>query len=294
MIANLRACVETYLTGRSEVQGALRTAMPGLVLTRTETPVLPTYLIYKPVLAVILQGAKQVTVGDSMFRYVAGQGLVVGVDVPAFGSVTRASCAEPYLGMTLELDFTAMREMAERAATAPATMGVDGVFVYDCSAPVIDCLARLVRLLATPEAISSVQPLIVRELCYWMLAGPQGRDVRGLVMSKIAAPRLFDAVHTLRENYQRPMRIDDLATAAAMSPSSFYQRFKALTALTPLQYQKQMRLAEARHLLIDDEPNVATVAYQVGYESVSQFHREYKRAFGRSPRDDAKPKMVAS
>lgn len=290
MIADLKRSVETYLKGRSEREGAFQTAAPGLVLTRTETPVLPTYLLYKPVLAVVLQGAKQVAVGDSLFHYAAGQALLVGVDIPAFGSVTAANVVKPYLGMTLELDFTAMREMA-KGSTQPATMGADGVFVYDCSAQVIDCLTRLVQLLETPDAIPSVQPLIVRELCYWMLAGPQGRDVRGLVMSKTAAPRLFEAVHTLRENYQRPVRINDLADAAAMSPSSFYSRFKALTTLTPLQYQKQMRLAEARYLLNDDEPNVAAVAYQVGYESVSQFHREYKRAFGRSPRDDARPKI---
>ncbi|MCX5496665.1 helix-turn-helix domain-containing protein [Kaistia dalseonensis] len=150
----------------------------------------------------------------------------------------------------------------------------------------IGCLIRLLSLAKNPEAIPAIQPLIVRELCYWILSDPQGQDVRRLVLAKGAVARVIEAVHYLREHYQHPLRIDELAATAAMSPASFYHHFKALTSMTPLQYQKQMRLLEARSLLAESSVNIANVAYAVGYGSVSQFHREYKRAFGGSPRSD--------
>lgn len=289
MFTALKRSVEAALRDHPGKDGVARTVLPGLTVIRSENQSLPTQVLYKPVLAIAIQGTKQVSVGERVFRYADGQALVVGIDVPAFASVTRASPAEPYLGLALELDFAPMRDAADTMASPPPAISPGrggGIFVYDCPAEVMDCLTRLLALAKKPEAIAAIQPLILRELCYWMLSAPQAQDVRGLVFAKGAVRRVLEAVHALRQHYQQPIRMETLAAAAAMSPASFYQHFKALTSMTPLQYQKQMRLLEARSLLAEHPGNIAQVAYTVGYGSVSQFHREYKRAFGESPRND--------
>jgi AraC-like DNA-binding protein len=288
VFARLKAEIETALQGHPGEDFTTITLAPGLTIVRTTQSTLPVQVLYKPVLAIAIQGTKHVSVGDSTFRYADGQALIVGFDVPAYAHVSGATPAKPYLGLTLELDFAPMREAAEMlsAPAVSASPGEGGIFVYDCPQQVIECLTRLVTLPKTPEAVSAIQPLIIRELCFWMLSGPQGEDVRRLVLAKGSVRRVIDAVRLLRGHYQQPLRVEDLAAQAAMSPSSFYHHFKALTAMTPLQYQKQMRLLEARSLLAETTDNIAQVAYTVGYGSVSQFHREYKRAFGGSPRND--------
>jgi AraC-like DNA-binding protein len=286
MFERLKAESISALDGHDGEDFTTLTLSPGLTLVRTTQGTLPTQVLYKPVLAIAIQGTKQVSVGDNTFRYSDGQALVVGLDVPAYANVLGATPATPYLGLTLELDFGPMREAAEMLGTAPVpdSPNEGGIFVFDCSQQVIECLTRLVTLPKSPQAIAAIQPLIIRELCFWMLSGPQGEDVRRLVLAKGSVRRVLDAVRLLRERYQQPLRVEDLAAHAAMSPSSFYQHFRALTSMTPLQYQKQMRLLEARSLLAETTDNIAQIAFSVGYGSVSQFHREYKRAFGGSPR----------
>lgn len=288
MFAELKSAVEAALSDRPCEDGVATTVLPGLTVIRSENKSLPTQVLYKPVLAIAIQGNKQVSVGESVFRYADGRALVVGIDVPAFANVTGASPAKPYLGLALELDFSPMRDAAETLAplSPQSSQPKGGIFVYDCPERVMECLIRLLKLASTPQAIPAIQPLIVRELCYWMLSGPQGEEVRRLVLAKGAVRRVLEAVHALRMHYQQPIRIEELAAAAAMSPASFYQHFKALTSMTPLQYQKQMRLLHARSLLGESADNITQVAYTVGYGSVSQFHREYKRAFGDTPRND--------
>jgi AraC-like DNA-binding protein len=255
--------------------------------------VLPSHSIYRPCLCAVVQGAKQVTVGDQTLDYGDGQCLVVSVDLPAFGRVTRASVDIPYLAVALEFDVQMIRAVMEELDTPPsgdsseAGEGVGrGIFVADTTEPLTDCLLRLIRLLDTPQAIPVLHPAIMKEVCFWLLTGPHGSEIRKLALPDSHTRRIANALYSIREQFSRPIRVQELAAAARMSPSSFHQHFKALTSMTPLQYQKQLRLLEARRLMHAQGVSVSSAAYQVGYESASQFSREYSRMFGVSPRRD--------
>lgn len=208
--------------------------------------------------------------------------------MPAVGQVTRASPAEPYLGLVIELDLGVMREVVESLDSAPVALesARHGVFVSDFEGPLADCAARAVRLLETPQAIALLYPAVMREICYWLLTGPHGGEVVKMALGSDRTRRLVGAIHALRDRYADPVRVDELASIAQLSPSAFHRQFKALTAMTPVQYQKQLRLFEARRLLASGETNVENAAFRVGYESASQFSREYSRMFGASPRRD--------
>jgi AraC-like DNA-binding protein len=214
--------------------------------------------------------------------------LVVGVEMPAVGQVTQASPAHPYLGLVIELDLGVMREVIASLDSAPiASESVrHGVFVSDFEGPLADCAARAVRLLETPQAIALLYPAVMREICYWLLTGPHGGEVVKMALGSDRTRRLVGAIHALRDRFADPVRVDELASIARLSPSAFHRQFKALTAMTPVQYQKQLRLFEARRLLASGESNVENAAFRVGYESASQFSREYSRMFGGSPRRD--------
>jgi transcriptional regulator GlxA family with amidase domain len=163
-----------------------------------------------------------------------------------------------------------------------------GIFVTDFRGPLADCALRLVRLLDTPEAIPTLHPLIMREICYWLLTGPHGSDAARMVLANGPSQRIMDAMRILRVRFAEPVRVEELAAVARMSTSAFHRQFKALTSMSPLQYQKQLRLLEARRLMVSRAFNVAAAAFEVGYESSSQFSREYARLFGASPKRDVK------
>jgi transcriptional regulator GlxA family with amidase domain len=202
--------------------------------------------------------------------------------------IFTASPSKPYLGLIIEFDLGVMREVMEGLDTLPKQGGPmgSGVFVIDFNGPLADCALRLVRLLGTPRAIPVLYPSIMREICYWLLTGPHGGEVVKIALANSRAQRVIGAIHALRNRFTEPVRIEELALAAQMSPSTFHRQFKALTSMTPLQYQKQLRLLEARRLMVADASNVETAAFQVGYESPSQFSREYARMFGAPPRRD--------
>ncbi len=264
------------------------TTIKGLTILRSDHEKRPKHLIFKPALCITVQGAKWATFGDQRLDYGAGQALVVSVEMPAFGTVAEASPSEPYLGVILELDFAVMREVMDELETPPeASSKVGrGVFVTDFDGPLEDCALRMVHLLDTPKAIPVLYPAIMREISYWLLTGPHGGDVVKMTLTNSHAQRVISAIHLLRDRFAEPVRIEELALVAQMSPSAFHRQFKAVTSMTPLQYQKQLRLLEARRLMVSDAINVETAAFQVGYESPSQFSREYSRMFARSPRRD--------
>jgi AraC-like DNA-binding protein len=275
-------------TNQQSGKSPFATAIAGLTILRSDHPKPLSHMIIKPALCITLQGAKWTAFGERRFDYEAGQALVVGVEMPAVGQVTQASPDQPYLGLVIELDLGVMREVIESLDSAPIALESvrHGVFVSDFEGPLADCAARAVRLLETPQAIALLYPAVMREICYWLLTGPHGGEVVKMALGSDRTRRLVGAIHALRDRYADPVRVDELASIAQLSPSAFHRQFKALTAMTPVQYQKQLRLFEARRLLASGETNVENAAFQVGYESASQFSREYSRMFGASPRRD--------
>ena len=275
----------TRLTSAHAFESPCPTAIKGLTLLRSDHVKVPAYLIFKPALCVVVQGAKWAIFGEEQLNYRAGQALLVSVELPALGCVAEASPTRPYLGLVLEFDLAIMREVIELLDTPPraAISYSRGVLVSNFDGALAECVSRMVHLLDTPQAIPVLYPSIMREICYWLLTGPHGAEALKIAASNYSH-QLISAIHTLRDRFRESLHIDELASIAKMSPSAFHRGFKSLTSMTPLQYQKQLRLIEARRLMVSEAINVESVAFHVGYESPSQFSREYTRMFGASPR----------
>jgi AraC-like DNA-binding protein len=288
MSSALIEAVKRYTDEQAGKGSPFITAIDGMAILRADHEKPASHLIMKPALCVVVQGTKWTTFGDRRYDYPAGRALVVSVEMPAFSRVVEASPAEPFLAIVIQFDLAVMRDVMERLEAPPEledNLG-RGVFVTDFDGPLADCVLRMVRLLDTPQAIPILAPMIMREICYWLLTGPHGGEVAKVVLANSHAQRVVTAIHTLRDQFAETIRIEDLAAVAQMSPSAFHRQFKALTSMTPLQYQKQLRLLEARHLMVTGDANAEVAAYQVGYESASQFSREYARMFGAPPRRD--------
>jgi AraC-like DNA-binding protein len=264
------------------------TAIDGLAILRSDHPKPPSHMISRPAMCIVAQGAKWATFGGERLEYRAGQALVIGVETPSIGRVVEASPGAPCLVLAFELDLAIMRSVADALDTPPRPSGrpAQGVFVTDFQGPLADCALRLVRLLETPKAIGTLYPGVMREICYWLLTGPHGGDIARLALKSSPPQPLIRAVHDLRRRFNQMVRIDELAAIARLSPSAFHRQFKALTSLTPLQYQKQLRLLEARRLMVSRAFKVEAAGFEVGYESPSQFSREYARMFGAPPKRD--------
>jgi len=245
-------------------------------------------MVFKPALCIVVQGAKWVVFGADRIRYRAGEGPVVCVEMPSFCTVTEASPSKPYLGMVIEFDLGIMREVSEKIQLRPNGKGETGkgVSLTKMTEPLAECLLRMVRLHETPQAIPVLYPAIMQELCYWLLTGPHGLNIMNMTLGRSHARDIVNAIHRLQERYAEPLRISDLAAVARLSESAFHRKFKAITSMTPLQYQKQLRLLEARRKMVSEESNAETAAFEVGYVSPSQFSREYSRMFGVSPKQD--------
>ncbi|PLZ00308.1 AraC family transcriptional regulator [Burkholderia sp. WAC0059] len=277
--------VKRHTDGR---ESPVATAIEGVMLLHADHEKHPSHLIMKPALCVVAQGAKWTIFGNRRYDYRAGQALVVSVEMPAFSRVEQASPAEPYLAVVVEFDPAVMHDVVAclDAPPQPRDPLAHGVFVTDFDGSLADCVLRMVRLLDTPRAIPVLAPMIMREICYWLLTGPHGGEVARVVLANSHTQRVVTAIHALRDQFAETLRVETLAAIAQMSPSAFHRQFKALTSMTPLQYQKQLRLLEARHLMATGEANAEAAAWQVGYESPSQFSREYARMFGAPPRRD--------
>jgi AraC-like DNA-binding protein len=275
-------------TDRQTGDSPFATPIDGLGVMRSDQPKPPSHMISRPALCIVAQGAKWATFGGDRLEYRAGQALVIGVETPSIGRVVEAGPGEPCLVLAFELDLAIMRGVADELDMEPKASGEPGrgVFVTNFQGPLADCALRLARLLDKPEAIRVLYPGIVREICYWLLTGPHGGDVARLALRNSPSERVLRALHSLRSRFRQMVRIDELAAIARMSPSAFHRQFKALTSLTPLQYQKQLRLLEARRLMVTRGLNVEAAAFEVGYESPSQFSREYARMFGAPPKRD--------
>ncbi|MGF2037148.1 MAG: AraC family transcriptional regulator [Nostoc sp. CmiVER01] len=241
--------------------------------------------VYEPVFALVVQGKKEALLGEETYCYGAAQYLVVSVHLPLSAFVTEATPDKPYLGFKLNLDPVQLCDII--AQTTPGTSrkenSVRGLFVSNTDAPLLDCAMRLTQLLDTPQHIPILAPLIIREIYYRLLIGEQGEAVRQIATSGSNMQRIAEVIKLIKADFTKPMRVEELAGQASMSPSSFHHHFKLVTSMSPLQYQKQLRLLEARRLMLAENFDAANAAYQVGYESQSQFSREYSRMFGAPP-----------
>ncbi|NUB45482.1 AraC family transcriptional regulator [Fertoebacter nigrum] len=288
MESGLIGAIADYITAHGGPDAVSPTPVPGIVLICSTETRMPFRKIYKPSLCIVVQGAKRIELTDQIIDYAAGMALAVSIEMPGIGSITGATRAAPFMGMVMEFDNDILRNVLSRLEEppCPAHDGL-GAFVEHLSAQQQDCLMRLVRLFSTPDAVPVLYPAILQELYFWLLTGPNGGAIARIIQPDSHTRRIADAIYLLRKEYHRPIRVEEMADAARMSPSSFHQHFKALTAMTPLQYQKQLRLIEARRLMVTQASTVTRAAFDVGYESASQFSRDYTRLFGTAPKRDA-------
>ena len=275
------------LMRRIPVSGTYETAIAPLHIIRCDAPSEPVHGVHRPALCLIVQGRKEVRLWDEQYLYDPLNYLVVSVTLPVSGHVIEASPEQPYLCIRLDLD---PAEITKLIAEAPPAGVPDepsrGLFLERIDAPLLDTMLRLVRLLDTPRDISMLAPLALRELYYRLLRGSHGRQLYEIALSDSQTHRVTRAIDWLNKHYTEPLRIDELARVANLGTSTLHHRFKAVTAMSPLQYQKQLRLQEARRLMINEGLDVSSACYRVGYESPSQFSREYSRQFGSPPSKD--------
>jgi AraC-like DNA-binding protein len=292
----LKGAILRYGDIHANADGLVATPIEGVTLMRAYAPTGLMHAIYKPVLCLVLGGAKQLTVGNEVRVFSAGQSVIVSADVPIIGRVVSATRTEPYLAFALDLDMGVMREVAAQLAPSaePRSRRDAALLSDETDEALLDGALRFVRLLDRPDAVPVLRPAILREMHYWLLAGRHGAAIRQLAAVDSHAERIARAVAVLRSELARPVPVERLAATAGMSTSSFYQHFKALTSLSPRQFQKQLRLLEARRLMFSDGLSASGAAFAVGYESVSQFTREYGRMFGAPPRRDRSDGRVAA
>ncbi|MGY3364199.1 AraC-like DNA-binding protein [Bradyrhizobium sp. GM2.4] len=284
---DLLDAVRRYAEHHSDRNGIGTPPITGLTTIRAAAPSALQYAISRPLIALVLQGSKRVTMGNRTFDFGAGESLLIAADVPTVSQITRASPGAPYLSLVLDLDPTVIADLTLDMDGAPDQENVQ-VHVGPTEIEVADAALRLLRLLDRPTALPILQRQMVREIHYWLLVGRHGARIRGLGVADSHAHRVARAVATIRSDYAQPLRIERLADAAGMSPSSFHEHFRSITSLTPLQFQKQLRLIEARRMMLSEGAMISTAAHAVGYESVQQFTREYGRLFGMPPAKDMK------
>ena len=258
---------------------------PGLHLYQRSKPGERVYHLSEPAFCVVAQGSKHIMLGEHLFRCDPAHYLITTMELPLSGEVVAASPTRPYLSVKLALDPAVVTSVMVESGLVPANGGGDmlAVAVSPLDASLLDATLRLVRLIERPSEQRVLAPLVIREIVYRLLAGAQGHRLRRLVTGDGRARRMARAVEMIRENFDKPLRIEAIARRLGMSVSGFHAQFKAATAMSPLQFQKQLRLQEARRLLVSEHVDAAEAGYRVGYDDPSHFSREYKRHFGEPP-----------
>jgi AraC-like DNA-binding protein len=273
------------LASRHGGRGTVQAAIPSLAITLAHQTTERTIGVLQPRFCLVLQGAKEVTIGERRMRYDPNNYFIASLEVPASGCIMEASASHPYLGLSMALDPEAL---AALITDAPARTDAEtsSFAVSPVTTQLLDPWVRLMALLDTPQDIPVLAPMIEREILYRLLQGPQGAVLRQIARSDSRLGQVRRAIAWIREHYDQPLRIETLAELAGMSAASFHRHFKAATAMSPLQYQKCLRLQQARRLLVANQ-DATRAGYAVGYESASQFSREYARLFGLPPARDA-------
>lgn len=269
--------------------GDFATAIPALSFFRRQAPTEPLPCIYHLGLAVVAQGSKQASLGEQIINYGPGQSLLTTVDLPVVSRVVKASAREPVLALVLSLDANDIAQVAaEMQLLPPRRPCGPSIAAESLDAPLLDALLRLVSLLAEPTLIAQLAPLIQREITIRLLTGPHACSLQHLAQSGSPRQQIAKTVAWLKQNFKQSLSVDHLAERAHMSPSTFRLHFRSITGTSPLQFQKQLRLMEARQMMVSQNIDAGTASGIVGYESQSQFSREYSRLFGAPPREDVK------
>lgn len=275
------------ITRHAPATGMYATPLPRLSLFRADQPTLPIPSVYEASLCLIAQGAKRVSIADHSLVYDAARYLVVSLDLPLTGHIITARPDKPYLCCKIDLDLAVLADLIVAEGGAPPSPArVPTLAVYPSDPHLIDAACRLVGLLDQPEAAPVLAPLVEREILFRLLAGPHGAVLRHLATADSHLHQVSRAIAHIRAGFRGPLRVRDIAAAAGMSESSLHEHFKAITRVTPLDYQKQLRLQEARQLMVAEGAGAGAAGFAVGYESPSQFSREYRRLFGAPPRQD--------
>ncbi len=291
--AEIRSLIVNEFAQSHANDGALETAIPGVRICRYSAPTEPKSLFYEPSIWVVLQGTKRVVLGEEEYVYGESQFILTAVDVPVVTQVAEATRDKPCFCFFLKLDLQIARQMisdledfGELSRAVPVTGSIlprYGLSTGPATRELLDAIYRLLRLLSTPSDIPILSNLIKREIIYRLLTSDQGYRLRQIALSGTYDERIARAIEMLRQNYSKPLSVEELAKAAGMGVSTLHHHFKSLTSMSPLQYQKHLRLHEARRLMLAGTFDAGGAAFEVGYESRSQFTREYRRLFGEPP-----------
>jgi len=265
------------------------TTIEGLTIFRSEEAMQAALQVFRPAILITIQSPEWSFLRERHYDHRVDEALFVTIGVPCSGAVPVASLKVPYVGLVMELNRAYTREVIEEVGIRlkpTSNRRASGASVLELSPQLLDCALRSVRLLDTPEAIPLLYPGIIREFCYWLLTSSACDQIIDFAMANVHDSRVLRAIRHLRGKFSDQIRVEELASAAGMSPATFHRQFKSVTSMSPLQYQKQLRLLEARRLMMTSNFNVEGVACEVGYVSASQFSREYTRMFGNPPRRD--------
>ncbi|MDU9594592.1 MULTISPECIES: AraC family transcriptional regulator [Vibrio] len=285
-IEKLAKHIEKWANGANQYD----TEIPGLRFSRWATPTPPTSYTHNPSICLIAQGRKRVLLGEDSFVYDANHFLISSVDLPIIANIIEASEDKPYLGVIMELDLT---EISQLIVDSELTFNQSkeaqkGIAVGELSEPLLDAFLRLIELLDEGQSIKILAPIIKREIFYRLLITEQGARLNQIVTAGSHSHQIAKAIDWLKNNFVKPLSVSELASYSGMSKSAFYTHFRSMTSMTPLQFQKKLRLSEARRLMLTENLDAMATTFKVGYESPSQFSREYSRLFGAPPSKDIK------
>jgi len=270
------------------------TGIPRVAMVQGEIPEHMLAAVYEPMINLILQGSKTMTVGDRTLRYDPATYFVMSIELPAVGTVHPTATGEPYLALSLTLDPAVLAMLLTDLPSPARHNEADAGFSVAATTPALmDAWLRMLRLMGKPDEIAALAPVYEREILYRVLQGPHGWMLRDIAAPDTTMARVSQAIQWIRRDFAEPIRVETLAQKAAMSVSAFHRHFKAVTTLSPLQYQKRVRLLQARMLMVAGSKNVTNAAFEVGYESATQFSRDYARIFGLSPARDVERVLVS-
>ncbi|CAI4156976.1 MAG: AraC family transcriptional regulator CmrA [Rickettsiales bacterium] len=269
-------------------EGTTDSPIPGLQLFKSTVPNLPTPTVFNPSLCLLVQGQKQVLLHNDIYPYTVSEFLVVSVDLPVTGKVTVATPDTPYLALKIDIDVSTLSELllSMDNSLIQSKSFSRGLNVAKADHVVADSILRMLRMLDTPKDIPVLSSNMMREILYRVLQSEYGHLLASITFKGSHIERISNAIRAIKKDFNKPLTVNSLAEIAGMSVSGFHAHFKTVTSMSPLQFQKQLRLIEARHLMLSENMDAAAAAYQVGYESASQFSREYVRMFGTPPKRD--------